>query len=165
MAKTLLYLGIDPGLRGGYAALWSNGAIAEARPLPHRDKHLNTRQLAHSLQNYAVNGRFGMLRAVVERVHAMPKQGVTSTFTFGMGFGAILGVLGALGIEAQLVEPTTWKKRILGAGPRDKAGAIGYVYATWPDAPLIQPRCRVAHDGVADALCIAQWARVTAQER
>ena len=50
-----------------------------------------------------------MERIVVENVHAMPKQGVSSTFKFGMGVGIIHGVAGALRLPLTLVTPTQWK--------------------------------------------------------
>ena len=59
-----------------------------------------------------------MERVVVENVHAMPKQGVSSTFKFGMGVGIIHGVAGALRLPMTLVTPNQWKTLPQPARPR-----------------------------------------------
>jgi crossover junction endodeoxyribonuclease RuvC len=48
--------------------------------------------------------------AYLERVHALPKQGVTSSFSFGLSYGLVRGVLAALGISVQLITPQEWKR-------------------------------------------------------
>lgn len=45
----------------------------------------------------------------IEDVHAMPEQGVTSTFRFGYNAGILLGVLEALNIKVLRVKPAVWK--------------------------------------------------------
>lgn len=47
---------------------------------------------------------------VLEHVHAMKDNGVTSSFNFGMNFGFIKGVLTALQMEYNLVSPQAWKR-------------------------------------------------------
>jgi hypothetical protein len=37
--------------------------------------------------------------AWIERVHALPKQGVTSSFSFGLAYGLARGVLMGLGVR------------------------------------------------------------------
>jgi hypothetical protein len=45
----------------------------------------------------ASQGEGGRLMAVVEKVWARPGQGMTSTFSFGLGYGTLLGGLAPLG--------------------------------------------------------------------
>lgn len=98
--------------------------------------------------------------AVMEKVGAMPKQGVVSTFRFGQGYGTILGVLGALGIRCELVTPQRWKAAILAGTARDKAAAIAWCRRAYPGVPLRRTeRCTTDHDGMADALCLAEYGR------
>ena len=47
---------------------------------------------------------------VVEQVHAMPGQGVTSMFNFGQSFGVIKGICAALSLPIYFVRPTKRKK-------------------------------------------------------
>ena len=48
--------------------------------------------------------------ACIEKVHAMPKQGVTSMFTFGYGYGGLRMALIAAGFPFQEVQPRAWQK-------------------------------------------------------
>jgi len=48
--------------------------------------------------------------AVLERVGAMPGQGVSSMFKFGQAFGTVQGILAALKVPTHLVAPVTWKR-------------------------------------------------------
>ena len=90
-------------------------------------------------------------RVVVENVHAMPKQGVSSTFRFGVAVGIIHGVAGALRLPLTLVTPTQWKK--FHGLPSDKEAArelaIQEVAATQPASrPQKRQRpCRSPADG------------------
>jgi crossover junction endodeoxyribonuclease RuvC len=143
-------IAIDPGLSGAIAIL--NGELS-AQPLPIAGKELDLGELARLIQNaYPV-------LAVVEKVHSMPGQGVSSTFKFGTGFGSILGILAALGIRTELIPPQTWKRVILQGTDKSKDAAIAYCRRAFPDVPLVLPRCRKPHDGIADALCLLEYGR------
>ena len=53
---------------------------------------------------------FDVRLAALEKVGAMPGQGVVSMFTFGHAAGAVAGVLAALEVPVTLVTPQRWKK-------------------------------------------------------
>src|SRR5690606_16808140 len=93
-----------------------------------------------------------MPHAYVERVSAMPGQGVSSMFNFGMGYGVIQGVLASLGIPYTLVTPQTWKKRA-GLAGKDKDNARTLAQQLCPEAPL----GRKKDIGRADAILIARF--------
>jgi crossover junction endodeoxyribonuclease RuvC len=97
-------LGVDPGLNGAYA-IWRDGEIIQVDDLPRFAKSLNAHALADTLRNYSIDF------AMIEEVHAMPRQGVSSTFTFGRACGVLEGILGALKIPHQHVRPRVWQKR------------------------------------------------------
>ena len=96
---------------------------------------------------------------ILEKVHAMPKQGVSSTFKFGMGFGLVIGVCEALGIPYRLVTPQAWKKVVLAGTAKDKDAAISFVRKAYPGVDLTPGRKRTPHDGMADAICLAEYGR------
>ena len=50
------------------------------------------------------------IKVVVEKVSAMPGQGVTSMFNFGQSFGVIKGVCAAMQLPIFFVTPAKWKK-------------------------------------------------------
>jgi crossover junction endodeoxyribonuclease RuvC len=88
----------------------------------------------------------------------MPGQGVTSMFSFGKSAGFIEGVLTALAIPYQLVPPQTWKKVFsLNAS---KLNSIEVCQKLFPDVDLMRTeRCKKPHDGMAEALLMAEYAR------
>lgn len=95
---------------------------------------------------------------VVEHVNAMPGQGVTSCFSFGQNFGFILGLLTAFRLPYELVRPLKWKKEF--SCTSDKNTSIEVAQRLFPDVDLRRtPQCRKPHDGIAEALLMAEYAR------
>ena len=146
----MIIIGIDPGAKGGIAFL-SKDKLLDAMKMPIAGKQLDITAIAHTISYFDVK------LAVVEKVHAMPGQGVTSMFKFGKSYGTLLGILGTLKIPTKLVTPQAWKKLILAGTKKDKDAAIEYVRMRYPDFPIILPRCRKPHDGICDAICIAEY--------
>lgn len=156
-----LSLGIDPGLRGGIAALDPAGIVVGTWPMPVTGGEVHAAGLADLLRSLrCLDDQQDIGGVVLERVSAMPKQGVSSTFTFGTGWGMVRGVCAALGIPVVLVPPTVWKKRVLVGLPHDKDGALRYCANRWPCTDLVLPGCRKPHDGMADALCLAAYGQM-----
>ncbi len=97
---------------------------------------------------------------VIEAVGAMPGQGRGSIFHFGEGYGRWQGMLDALRIPYQVVRPQEWKRVVLAGTARDKVAAIDFVARRYPGVGLLAtPRSRVPHDGMADAVCLAEYGR------
>jgi crossover junction endodeoxyribonuclease RuvC len=95
---------------------------------------------------------------VVEHVNAMPGQGVTSCFSFGQNFGFILGLLTAFRIPYELVRPQKWKKEF--SCTSDKNTSISVAQRLFPGVDLRRtPKCTKPHDGMAEALLMAEHAR------
>ena len=148
-------MGIDPGLSGalalisdGYCETWTMPIIGAKK------KELDLPDLLHIIETSAPTA------AIVEKVHAMPKQGVASTFKFGVGYGQIQGILAALSIPFMLVTPQQWKKVVLVGEDwkGDKSTSIKYCKRRFPDVSLkATERCRKDHDGIADAICLAVY--------
>lgn len=150
-ASKMSVIGIDPGQSGGVACLDSD--LAEGIPMPLAGKEVDGRELAAWI----------FLRkptlVVIEKVGAMPGQGVVSMFQFGRNFGAIIGVVEALGLPYRFVTPQAWKREVLSGTSRDKTAAIEHVHRTYPSVDLCPGRKRSPHDGIADAVCLAEWGR------
>jgi crossover junction endodeoxyribonuclease RuvC len=90
--------------------------------------------------------------AVVERVSSMPKQGVASTFKFGMAVGIIHGVLLTCEIPMHLVTPGVWKKHF-NLGP-DKEQARALAKRLYPDVLGMD---RKMDAGRAEALLLGHY--------
>jgi crossover junction endodeoxyribonuclease RuvC len=158
---TALILGIDPGLLGALAALDSTGTVVGTWLMPVAGGEIHAAGVADLLRSLrCLDSHQDIGQVCLEKVSAMPKQGVSSTFKFGTGWGMVRGVCAALGLPVTLVPPTVWKKRVLLGLPHDKAGAVQFCTNRWPATDLVQPGCRVPHDGIADALCLAEYGRV-----
>ena len=144
----MIYVGVDPGKKGGYAWIW--GDVVKAMPWD----DLFFVQDMHCLQ---ATGE-GVV-AAVEKVGARPGQGVTSMFSFGKSAGYIEGALAALGIGYQLIPPGTWKREY-SLIKAEKRMSIEVCRKLFPDVSLLPgPRCRADSDGMAEALLLAEYAR------
>jgi crossover junction endodeoxyribonuclease RuvC len=151
----ITYIGIDPGKTGGLAAVRSGNVIAVAA-MPLAGNMIDGVTLHAWLIDQLGTGN---ILVALEKVSAMPKQGVKSMFTFGMGYGIVQGVLAAIDISYQLVTPQAWKKVILAGTPKDKMAAIEYCLRMYPYVSLLATeRSKVPHNGIADAICIAAYA-------
>lgn len=143
----MIYIGIDVGKKGGVAIIFEDGTFV----YPWDDERfIQTMDIVANMDADCV--------ACVEQVHAMPKQGVSSTFAFGRAAGFIEGVLVAHRIPFQLVPPQKWKKEYsLG---NDKAQSIAVCKKLFPNVSLLPTaRCAKDSDGMAEALLMAEYAR------
>lgn len=145
----MIYIGIDPGRKGGYAIIDDTGA----RCYPWDDELFvkNMRVTSERLDDQCI--------AAVEKVGARPLQGTVSMFNFGKSAGFIEGVLTALGIPYQLVPPNVWKKSFSLIG-KDKQASIDTCKRLFPGINLLpNDRCRKDSDGEAESVLLAEWAR------
>ena len=141
------YIGIDVGKNGGIALLSDDSAEVVA---------WDDDEFVALMEDIHLCG--GKAFAVVEKVGAMPKQGVASMFNFGKSAGFIEGVLRAYRIPYQLVPPHVWKKEFsLG---KDKQASIRACKRLFPKVNLLRTeKCRKEHDGMAEALLMAEYGK------
>lgn len=143
----LCILGVDPGLSGAVAFYFpSRPDLIGAEDMPVVDGSIDVAHLARRI------GQMATSLAIVERVGSMPGQGLSSTFRFGVAYGAVLGVLGALAIPVHLVAPGKWKRHF--ALPADKEAARGLAIRTWPASPHFS---RKKDHGRAEASLLAKY--------
>jgi crossover junction endodeoxyribonuclease RuvC len=156
-----IHLGIDPGKQGGLAFIVpteTGPCVYDAMPMPLSGNEIDPVVIADLVKVHLLSDA---VHATVELVGAMPKQGLSSTFTFGKGYGTIQGILAALGVSFELVTPQKWKGAVLAGTTKDKDAAIAWCRRAYPYANLIPAGCRVPHDGIADAICIAEYGKRT----
>lgn len=147
-----IYIGIDPGKSGAYAALFEDGEVF-SRPW---DDSLFVKEMCGFAD--IARERSEPIVACVEKVGALPKQGVVSMFKFGKSAGFIEGVLQANGIPYQLVPPQTWKKEF--SLNSDKKRSIETCKTLFPGVNMRRTeRCTTDHDGIAEALLMALYAK------
>lgn len=148
-------LGVDPGLQGGLAIRAKEGLIYE--PMPVAGGELDLAALTRWLKAH----RNEIQMAYVEKVSAMPKQGVSSTFKFGDGFGSVKGILAALGIPFELVGPQKWMK-VMHAGikpdlPSKERSQLAASRVFPAISFLATERSKKPHEGMVEASLIAEY--------
>lgn len=150
------YLGIDPGLGGGFALIETKeGAppafVAGLRTpvIRHKGKGLvDARELLVWLTD------LGWIdQAVIEHVSARPGQGVTSSFTFGRATGAIETLAQLMAETVVWTTPSVWKKD-LGLGT-EKRDSLDLCRLRFGDAFTFRA---LSDDGVAEAALLAYHA-------
>ncbi len=151
-----VFCGIDPGLSGAIGFIDEAGRFLAVVDMPvliatTGRKQVDPIALAAILREYDIE------RVLVERVGPRPGEGPTGAFGFGHTFGAILGVLGALGVSHDLIQPATWKRRAGIPPGSDKGVSIATCKRLLPDAAPFLVRLR--DDGRAEALLLALQAR------
>jgi hypothetical protein len=135
------YLGCDPGMSGAVVVLDSAGVAMFI-------KNAETESdLAQFISDCGDHSCFGY----IERVSAMPKQGVSSTFKFGVSFGFLRGCLISSGIPFEEVTPRKWQAAMGCLSGGDKN-------VTKARAQQLFPQIKVIH-AIADALLIAEFCR------
>lgn len=143
----MIFAAIDPGSVNAAIAVFHDHQPVFVDDLRTVNGMLDSAAFAGALRDMKVE------RVVVENVHAMPKQGVSSTFKFGMGCGIIHGVTGALLLPLTLVSPNQWKA--YHCLPSLKEASRARAIHLWPDLNKYLQRKKDADR--AEALLIGNW--------
>ena len=139
-----LYMGVDPGQSGAVAVVDEDGGYAGSVRLS-----LTPRDIADCVELWARLGEVKL--CMLEQVHAMPRQGVVSTFKFGTSFGFCMGFLTCSRIPYEMVTPHKWQSRMRCKTKGDKNITKAAAQRLFPDV-------KITH-ALADALLLAEYAR------
>jgi Holliday junction resolvasome RuvABC endonuclease subunit len=143
----VIVLGIDPGKSGAYAIYDTETTRIFAADAPQVLNQIDPVTFAAELLKFVPD------RAVIERVHSMPKQGVASSFNFGLAYGVVLGIVAAMRVPTLHVAPTKWKKHF--GLTSDKEQSRNRALQLWPErADLFK---RKKDDGRAEAALLAKY--------
>ena len=142
----VITIGIDPG-KGGAAALMLDGQYVDY--VDWSDGPTVRKKFGEWVLFYDIR------LVVLQRVHAMPKQGVSSSFSFGDNYGWWKGLLDGLGLPWMEILPQRWMRGLVPKkkSKTDKPG-LPVARRMFPSAPL----SRVKDNGRADAMLIGYWA-------
>lgn len=151
----MIYVGIDPGLKGGLASINEKGYGEYVISMP------DSFELAVILTRWHEEIRIKHL--FLEKAQPMPKQGVTSMFNYGHHNGVIEGILKVLGIPYSLIPPKQWQKEMfIGTKATDepKKRALAAANRIFPKQKFLASlRCKKPHDGMIDSLLLAEYCR------
>lgn len=161
-----IYIGIDPGANGALAV-----DFGESEELLKFEKDIRVyrfckvdesveialqeiKEIAHEFDKKIYCG--------LEKVGAMPGQGVSTMFAFGENFGRCKGALRALKIPFELITPQTWQKGLgLPKCAKDedkKAFKVRHKKLLYQKAKDLFPAQATSQDK-ADALLILNYIR------
>lgn len=149
------YIGVDPGKSGGISCITTKAVdeIVNVGLFSMRDK------TDHDIWNWlrAITQN-DLCCALLENVHAMPGQGVTSMFTFGDGLGFVRGLLVASGVKINKITPQAWQKAMGCRTKGDKSVSLAAAQRMYPE---ISGKITLA---TADSLLIATYCKRFAKD-
>ena len=143
-----LFMGCDPGCSGCISVIDTHRHhVKDIR------MDMTLAEIAREVRRY----RNEIVFALIENVHSMPKQGVSSSFKFGKMFGIMLGMITVCRIPHEMIQPAKWQGEM-------KCRSKGDKNVTKAAAERLFPKVKVTHRN-ADALLMAELARRMAMER
>ena len=137
-----LYMGIDPGYSGAIVVIDHKGQFIDSVRLSETE---------HDISDFIDEYSEHVQAAVLEKVSAMPRQGVASTFKFGTSYGFCRGLLVCHRVRFEVVTPGTWQRAMGCLSKGDKN-------VTKAAAQRLFPGEKVVH-ATADAMLLAEFAR------
>jgi crossover junction endodeoxyribonuclease RuvC len=155
-----VFIGIDPGKKGGIALIKDDGRLLATLVMPD-----NVGDIRKWLEQWWDPSRWEIIRAYLEKAQVMFKdgqrQGVSAAFNYGTGYGKLLGMLETMGFSHELVRPQQWQKVMIPGSKKgqSKKDALIKARQLFPQETFIQKGCRVPHDGIIDAVLIAEYGR------
>ena len=145
------YLAVDPGQKGGMAVVTYDGIPKDWIKMP-----VGTASIIDWI--LAASSSYLNLLMVIEKAGVLPKQGIKGAFSYGAHFGLFETVAIMLKMPYHTIHPAIWKKSLsLSSRKLDSINACRKIY---PKVDLIPAGCRTPHDGLAESLLIAHWARL-----
>ena len=176
-----VFAGIDPGLNGGFGIIREDKIFGIATPTFWRELKSGKKRKQYDFDGIrkflkaqrdraAVEGQLFFL--ALEEQFPMPmmrqtpngvvKQGAVSVFSTGFGYGMYIGMLRILDIKQEDVHAKTWQSEFFkrDTSMTTKAQALEALMALYPNVDLFATeRSKRAHDGICDALLIAEWVK------
>lgn len=159
-----VWIGIDPGLSGA-VGIASSGFVGRTTYEVVDVPTLAITVGKHTRRDYVIPGMLNLLRELsesvdevqvgIEKVHAHPGQGVSSSFSFGRGYGLWLMAIVALKIPYTEITPQAWKKEMMAGMTKDKDAARLRAAQLFP----LLDFSKKSDDGRAEALLIAEFTR------
>ena len=148
-----MILGIDPGLDGALSFLEGDALVIV--DMPTLKAGVGGKRIVDENElSTIIDVQSAKIRHVfVEAVSAMPKQGVTSVFSFGTSYGLVRGILAAHFLQRTFIRPQVWKKAL--QVPAAKDGAIARASQLMPEHRALWPLKK--HDGRAESALIALY--------
>jgi hypothetical protein len=171
----MIFVGIDPGKNGGIAIINDQEIILHT--IPQVSKEVDVRGLFDIFEGIKLNT--DPSKIVIEDVHSVFGASASANFQFGWITGFLEGMSMSLEIPYFKIQPKIWQKEIWSGGKiieiptdkKDKNGNVKYKTDTkatsllaakrlFPNVSFVPtPRSKKDHDGLVDALLLAEYGR------
>ena len=142
---------VDPGAIGGICWYAEQDKLTFAKKMP--DTHGDLLELFKSIKAQGVD----VAAVEAQTGCAGIKVSAPAMFKFGTNYGAILGMLMALGFRVELVRPQEWQKAFSLGTAKEAGGRSKWKAKLKAEAQRRFPGIAVTL-GTADALLILDWA-------
>ena len=151
--SSIRILGVDPGQAGGLAIIQA-GRLVKGTRMPIVKIRGKAQVDARAVVRWWDDCLVPFDVAVIEAVHAMPRQGVSSSFQFGRMLGGIEALVYSTGARVEYVTPAAWKKAMgLSTDKQASIDAAKIQFGSAADWMIT----RKADDGIAEAALIAAY--------
>lgn len=154
-------LAIDPGQRGALCFYCLDTQRIIFYPMPLDTSEHSFKIDCPVLKEIIKAFPYPIEKVFIEKVHAMPGQGVASMFNFGQGYGEVIGVVRSLGLDLVQVPVRAWAKFIHGdmdKGIPAKKRTLQAILELYPNVSLLRTKqSKVPFDGFVDSLAIAHY--------
>lgn len=158
------YVGIDPGINGGLACLDHAGNIRKITVMPvikvGTKNKLDSRYIIAWFKKCFTEEEIRIV--AIEEQRPMHKQGLTSTFSIGRGYGILEGIVAALDLPYEIIRPVDWQREMFRGFPKGKTKDLSVRVAQqlYPKQNFKRSsRCTNIHDGMTDAVLISEYIR------
>jgi hypothetical protein len=141
-------MGIDPGYSGAIAVVDEAGLLVDV---------VRLKETEHDVSSFMLGRQLTVELAILEKVSAMPRQGVSSTFKFGTSYGFCRGILVCNRVRFEVVTPGTWQRAMGCLTKGDKNVTKSAAQRLWPAEKVVH--------AIADAMLLAEYARRLAKKR
>lgn len=171
-----LSIGIDIGSDGGIAFIADDNLLGYGK-IPKVGNELNIGELSDLITDW-INSET-KIHCIIEDLHSVFGASAKSNFAFGLNNGLIIGMLQTLRIPYTKIAPKAWQKQMwqgirpveINTGKKKKNGTPKYKIDTkatsliaaqhlFPKEKfLATDRSKIPHDGIVDAILLAEFGR------
>lgn len=149
----MFYVGIDPGKKGAIAFYSSEDGSLVIFDWPSTDSESElVEMLESSIKKVPIE------LCILEKVGAMPKQGVVSMFSFGTNYGIWKAICAFYRWKRMLLTPQTWRKGLItpSDGKDPKTACYNVACRLFPkQTELFRGKKGAIKDGRVDAALMA----------
>lgn len=152
-----LYLGVDPGKKGGWALVGEDSGCLHAAPLPYTGDQIDVVTLNDAITCW-INPGSNDVSAVIEHPLVRTGESDTGHLNSGKNFGILIAIATLKGFRIHTPQPGPWKSKMRLS--KDKAQSMKLCDQLFPEAhDWIRGPRGGALDGLAEAILIAEYQR------